>query len=596
MKPTDLPRWDLSVLYAGPNAPEIRTELAALQTAAERFAETYQHRVASLSAADLMVALGSLETLLGEIYRPQAHASLLSSTDALDDTVRAMNTAVSDVATEVHNRLRFFDLELASAPEEVVAGWMAEAVTEGHRHHLRRARESAPHVLSTEVERVIATKNLTGRRAWSQLYTEVTAGWEIPLEVDGETRTMNLAQLRALRTNTDREIRRRAHQAILDRFERESPLFAYILNTLYQDHRTEGDLRKYTDPVAPTLLDDEIDAATLHALMSAVEAHYPVAQAYFGLKARALGLEKLMSHDVLAPYPMATREVSWTSARDLVLKAFGALHPEVADIARRFFTERRIDAEPRAGKQDGAFCAGMIPGTPPYVLLNYTGNLHDVLTLAHELGHGVHFVLAGRRQSLVNYWPTTPMAETASVFAEMVLTRDLLSSERDPAVRRQLLATRIEEALGTIHRQVCFTRYEIRAHARRAEGVVPAAGFSDLWAREHDRLYGTAVERTPGDAWGWAAIPHLVHYRFYCYAYAFGQLLVFSLYRAWEENPSIFVPRYLDLLASGGSESPAVILSRVGIDITDPTFWARGLEVVTRMVEDFRSEVVSAVP
>jgi oligoendopeptidase F len=223
--------------------------------------------------------------------------------------------------------------------------------------------------------------------------------------------------------------------------------------------------------------------------------------------------------------------------------------------------------------------------------MNFTGRLSDVATLAHELGHGVHFALAGRRQSMLNYYPTTPMAETASVFGEMCLTRNLLAAERDPAVRRQLLAARIEDALGTIHRQVCFTRYELAAHARRAEGMVPTTELGALWSRELARFYGDAVERSPRDAWGWAGIPHLVHYRFYCYSYAFGQLLVFALYRQWDRDGAAFVPRYLELLASGGSDAPARLLAGVGIDVTDPDFWRRGLEVVTAMVEDFRALV-----
>ncbi len=559
--------------------------------AADAFALRFQGRVAALQGAELRDALGALEAVLSTVYRPQAYSGLASATATLDDAVRAMNTRVSEAGTDAQNRLRFFDLELAAASESVHAAWAADPALGDYGHYLRRVREGAPHLLSREVENAVATKNLTGRRAWSQLYTEVTAGWTFPFEAHGETRDRNLAELRALRTDVDREVRRRAHAAVLDRFGRDANLFAFIVNTLYQDHRSETDLRRYPDAVAPTLLDDELNAATLDALMTAVEANYPVAQRYFTLKAKALGLPKLTTHDVLAPYPQAEKTVPWMDARSRVLQAFAALDPTVAEVARGFFDERRIDAEPRAGKRDGAFCAGMIPGTAPYVLLNYAGTLHDVMTLAHELGHGVHFALAGRRQSLLNYWPTTPMAETASVFGEMVLARDLLAGEKDRDVRRQLLAARIEDALGTIHRQVCFTRYERNAHARRAQGVVPAAELSALWSREHDRLYGDAVERAPYDTWGWAAIPHLVHYRFYCYSYAFGQLLVFALYRLWEKDGAAFVPRYLDLLAGGGSEAPATLLARVGIDITDPGFWARGLEVVTQMVEEFRAEV-----
>jgi oligoendopeptidase F len=378
---------------------------------------------------------------------------------------------------------------------------------------------------------------------------------------------------------------------VLERLRDESPLIAYILNTLYQDHRLETDLRRYPHPVAPTLLDDELPLATLDALMTAVESHYPVAQRYFSLKAKALGLDQLATHDVLAPYPDGEREVRFDEARDEVLAAFDALSPRAQELARGFFDEGRIDAEARPGKRDGAFCAGMVPGVAPRVLVNFQGRLRDVFTLAHELGHGVHFALAAEKQSLLNYWPTSPMAETASVFGEMLLTRRLLGAVQDRATRRQLLAARIEEALGTIHRQVAFTRYERNAHDERARAVLTTERLCELWSAETGRLYGDAVARGPLDVWGWAGIPHLLHYRFYCYSYAFGQLLVFALYERWQREGDAFVPRYLELLAGGGGDTPVALLKPLGIDLTDPDFWRGGLEVVTRMVDEFADAV-----
>lgn len=589
--PDTLPRWELGSLYPSVTAPEIDADLATAKSLAEAFAARYQGAVASLGPDALAEALVSYETLLDRVYRPQMYASLASSVDTFDDATRSLQARCGESATATMNLVRFLDVEIAAATEDVVAAWRAAPALARYTHFLDRARLFAPHTLDRRVEGALATKDLTGRRAWSQLYNELTAGFTFPFEVRGETRDRTLSEVRGLRMDADRDVRARAQAAVLERFERESPVIAYIINTLYQDHRLENELRGYAEPVGPTLLDDELPRATLDALMTAVEDHYPVAQEYFRLKARALGLDRLATHDVLAPYPEGERNVPWSDARAEVLRAFRALDPSLGDIAEAFFTEGRIDAEPRPGKRDGAFCSGMVPGLSPRVMLNYNGRLSDVSTLAHELGHGVHFALAGQRQSLLNYWPTTPMAETASVFGEMCLTRNLLEAERDPAVRRQLLAARIEDALGTVHRQVCFTRYELNAHARRAAGVIPAQDLCALWSREAERFYGDAVERSPRDAWGWAGIPHLIHYRFYCYSYAFGQLLVFALYRQWERDGAAFVPRYMELLASGGRDAPAAMLKRVGIDVTDPDFWRRGLEVVTGMVEDFRKLV-----
>lgn len=582
-----LPTWDLTPLYVAPDAPEIERDIAAARDLADAFAARYQGAVAGLDGASLALCLREYEAVLDRIYRPQMYANLAHSTATLDDVVRALHTRAGEATTDALNRVRFLDVELSVAPEEAHVRWREDPALAGYAHHLERSRLFAPHTLSNDVERALATKNLTGRRAWSDLYNELTAGFTFELDVRGETKTLNLAETRALRMDRDRDVRRRASLAVLDRFGRESHVIGYIINTLYQDHRLENELRRYGDPVAPTLLDDELSHETVQALMTAVEDHYPVAQEYFKLKARALGLPRLATWDVLAPYPEAEKGVAWADAQTEVLRAFGAVDGGLASIAQAFFDERRIDAAPRAGKRDGAFCAGMVPGLAPRVLMNFTGRLPDAMTLAHELGHGVHFALAGEKQTLLNYWPTTPMAETASVFGEMMLARNLLDQERDPGVRRQLLASRIEDALGTVHRQVAFTRYEMNAHDRRARGVVPASELSGLWSMEMGRLYGDAVERGPQDHWGWAGVPHLVHYRFYCYSYAFGQLLVFALYRQWEEDGVAFVPRYRELLASGGRDAPTRLLGRVGIDVTDPDFWRRGLEVVTRMVEEF---------
>jgi oligoendopeptidase F len=586
-----LPHWNLSPLYSSVHAPEIERDIAASRAAADEFATRYEKTIATLDASSLAEALQKYERFMMLVYGPQMFTMLASATNALDDATRAVHTRAGEAATDALNRVRFLDVELASAPDEVFARWKASPELARYQHFLDRSRLFAPHTLSREVENVLATKNLTGRRAWTNLYDELTAAFSFEFEVRGDTRTRTLSEMRGLRMDSDRDVRARAHAQVLERFQKDSSVIAYIVNTLYQDHRMENDLRGYNDPVAPTLLDDELPRKTLDALMTAVEEHYVVAQEYFSLKARALGIEKLATHDVLAPYPSGERSVSWEDARTEVVRAFGDVDSKLGAIAEAFFVDQRIDAEPRAGKRDGAFCSGMLPGVAPRVLLNYNGRLSDVMTLAHELGHGVHFALAGEKQNVLNYWPSTPMAETASVFGEMMLAERLLEREHDGAVRRQLLAARIEDALGTVHRQVCFTRYEMNAHARRGEGVVSTDDFCRMWSHELTKFYGDSVVRGEKDVWGWAGIPHLVHYRFYCYSYAFGQLLVFALYAQWKRDGRAFVPKYLALLESGGCDTPHALLARVGIDVTDPDFWRRGLEVVTQMVAEFKALV-----
>ncbi len=582
------PTWDLTDLYSGPDDPRLAADLDRADALATELASAHQGQVAALDGPGLAALLRRYEEALTAMYRPQMYARLMQSTQGDDEAVRASASRCGERGTAVANRLRFIDTELGKVGDEVAARWAASPELASYAHHVSRARSQAPHTLAGEVESALSTKDLTGRRAWTELYDQRTTGWRFELTVKGEAKTLTLPELRGLREDPDRDLRRSAWGALTERLQSEGELLTYITNTVYQDHKLETDLRGYASPEAPTMLDDELPLATLDALMSAVEAHYPVAQEYLRVKGRALGLDRLASWDLLAPWPAPERDCDWPTSRAMVLDAFGALAPDIADRARAFFDERRIDALPRAGKRDGAFCSGMLPGIGPRVLTNHHGRLRDVFTLAHELGHGVHFALAGEVQSPLNYWPTSPMAETASVFGEMVLARSLLDGERDPTLRRALLAQRIEEALGTIHRQVAFTRWEREAHARRAAGTVPASELCALWTREMDRLYGDAVERFEADRWGWSAIPHLIHYRFYCYSYAFGQLLVFALYALWERDAAAFVPKYRELLAGGGGDAPAAMLSRLGVDITDPGFWARGLDVVTRMVEDFR--------
>jgi len=584
-----LPTWDLSDLYAADDAPSLDADLQAAEDKVASLRAQHLGTLAGLDPVALASLLGDYEGTLALLYRPQMYASLRSATDSQDEAVRALAARVGERATAIGNALRFVDVELAAAPAPVFAAWQAAPVLADLQHFLQRARAAAPHTLDDRVESALATKDLTGKRAWVRLYDELCAGWRFA-SLDGSHDTLTLAEVRALREDPSRDTRRKAQAAALERFAAHGDTFGHIVNTLYQDHRLEGALRGHTDPVGPTLLDDELPRATFDALMTAVEAHYPVAQEFFRLKAEALGLDTLATCDLLAPFPGAEPAIAWETARDLVLDAFAALSPRLRDDARAFFDSGRIDAAPRPGKRDGAFCAGMIPSVLPRVLVNYHGRPRDVHTLAHELGHGVHFALAGRAQRLLNYWPTSPMAETASVFAEMVLTRALLDRATDPAVRRRLLASRIEEALGTIHRQVAFTRYELEAHTARAEGHLSAEALGDLWSAELQRLYGTAVTRIDLDRWGWAGVPHLVHYRFYCYSYAFGQLLVFALYRLWTRDPVAFVPRYERLLASGGGDTPAALLRDLGVDITDPGFWAEGLSVVTEMVQELRAQ------
>jgi oligoendopeptidase F len=578
--------WNLADLYEAPDDPQLTRDLARAAALAAEFAKAHRGRVAAMRPAELAAALRAFEGLMDLAYRPQLYASLLFAGNTGDPRAQALLDRTRQATAEAFNEVKFFDIEVKQLGAAAFDVLLAAPELSAFRHHLEAQRKFAPYTLSEAEEQLAEVKNLTGRSAFSQLYTEVSSRIRVPVQVEGHVKDLNVSEARALRSSPDRALRRRATDGLMRAFEEQSHVLNYCFNTLFQDHALEVKKRGFGDVTEPTYLEDELPAAVVEALMSATEKRYGLAQRYLRLKAKALGLTDFSSHDVLAPLDKVEKKVPFAQGRALVLSSFGAFEPRFAEIATEFFDKRWIDALPRPGKRDGAFCSGMLPSQHPYVLLNYNERLEDVSTLAHELGHGIHFYLS-RRNGPLNFWATTPMAETASVFAELVLMRRLLDEEKDALVQRSLLAMRIEDILATVFSQVSYTRWEQKAHARRAQGVVPAEEYSALWLDERRRLYGDAVRFLPQDRWGWISIPHFINHRFYCYSYAFGQLLVLALYRKYQDEGPGFVPRYVELLSSGCSATPQRLLSAIGVDVADPAFWDRGFVTLECLIDDF---------
>jgi oligoendopeptidase F len=360
-----------------------------------------------------------------------------------------------------------------------------------------------------------------------------------------------------------------------------------VFNNIFLDHKIDCELRHYNDVVMPTHLSNEIAPETVEAMMQAVERHYPLAQEYFRLKARLLGLDRLKNTDLYAPIAAAAEEIPFAQARDLILTALGRFSEQFAALASDFFNKRWIDAEVRAGKRGGAFCAAFTPRHHPYVLCSYNGTSRDVSTVAHELGHGIHYSLS-RCQKLLNYDAPLVLAETASVFAEIVLTRHLLAETTSPAARRALLCNLLEEMYGTVFRQTALTRFEMAAHQKRRAGRLSDEEISALWLQEQEKLFGLSVEMIPAYRWGWTYISHFIHSRFYCYSYSFGELLTLALFQHYLDEGETFVPGYLRLLESGGSQRPEHALAQLGIDINRPEFWDHGFRIIEGFLADLR--------
>lgn len=578
--------WDLADLYAGPDDPRLESDLAGALAAARAFAERHRGRVAALDAAGLVAALDELEALEEPAHRAGVYAQLVFAADTATPRHGALLQHVQERASEIRNALVFFELEWVALDDAAAEKLLADPALARRHHLLATMRRYRPHLLSEPEEKLLEEAANTGARAWSRLFDETLASLRFPLTGrDGEkAEEKTEEEILALLYDPDRETRRRAADALTQGLRANARLLGFVFNTLVQDKASRDRLRRYPEPAADRHLANEIEPATVAALLGACESRYDLVHRYYRLKRQLLGLDELRDYDRYAPIAAAEGQRSWDSARQLVLEAYRDFAPELAEIAGGFFTGRWIDAELRPGKRGGAFSASTVPSAHPYVLLNFTGNLRDVATLAHELGHGVHQYLS-RGQGLFQQDTPLTTAETASVFGEMLVFRRLLREEEDPKVRLGLLCGKLEDAFATVFRQVAMTRFEEALHAaRRREGELPIERVNALWMDANRPMFGDAVTLRDEYAWWWLYIPHFVHSPFYCYAYAFGELLVLALVRRYDEEGPAFVPRYLQMLAAGGSESPREVVARTGLDITDPGFWARGLSLLEELL------------
>jgi oligoendopeptidase F len=579
-------RWDLADLFASPDDPRLEEALSRCRVRAEAFAARYRNTIETPAGPDpdhLLAALRELEALQEQLGRVGSYAGLLYASDTSSPVYRDLRERAEVAGTEIGNLVLFFDLEWMALAEEPAARLLAAPALAGYRHHLAQMRRLRPHTLTEAEERLLNERDNTGRRAFARLFTELTTSLVFPIQREGREERLTMSEVLALVHDPDRELRRRAYESVFGVLSGQGLVLTYVYDTLVQDHLVADRLRRFPHPMAERNLGNEIDEDAVQQMLAVTEANYPVAQRYFGLKARLLGLPRLALHDQYAPVGAVLPACAFGRARDTVLEAFAAFSPRFADVAQRFFTERWIDAEVRRGKQGGAFCASPSPSLHPYILCNYTDNLRDVMTLAHELGHGLHGWLA-RRQTLFNYDTPLTMAETASVFAEFLVFDHLLRTERDPAVRLALLAGKIEDTCATVFRQAVLTRFEQAVYRRRAAGRLTAEAVGQDWLASNRPYYGEAVELPEDYRWGWSYIPHFIYSRFYCYAYVFGELLVLSLYRQYKEEGPSFIPRYIQLLEAGGSDAPEALLGPLGVDFHAPAFWQRGFEELKALV------------
>jgi len=591
-------RWDLSPLYAAVDDPALRRDLEAAKAAAATFRADWRGRIAApqLNAADLATALERYAALQLLALRPYLYAQLLFSADGSEARHMRLLAEVRESWQGISEDLVFFELEMLRLPTESFDRLRAAPELAPYGHHLDLLRAHAPYTLSEEVEQALKRKDLTGKEAFVQLFDELSASLRYRFQMPGEEAEREVAgeELLALLYHADRAVRERSFATYLETHGAQALVLTACFNNLMLDHGKEIELRRYPDRMTPTCLSSETAPEMVEQMLAVSEAHYPLAREYFALKRQLLGYPELKNTDLYAPLAGGgERHFPFAEAWDLVEEAYGGFHSELAAAVAALPKTGRLDVAPRHAKSGGAFCLGLYPGADPYVLLNHTGTLRDVSTLAHELGHAAHYVLAGG-QNLYHYHPPLPLAETASVFGEMLVTRHLLERERDRQVRIALLCAKLEEIIATTFRQAMLTRFEQAAHARRSAGLLTADELCELWLEQNARLFGGAVTMIPAYRWGWSYISHFIHARFYCFSYVFGELLVLALYRKYQEEGPTFAPRYLELLRAGGSASPTELLRPLGIDLADPHFWAGGYTVVGEMLAELQALVRGA--
>ncbi|MGL4287992.1 MAG: M3 family oligoendopeptidase [Phreatobacter sp.] len=586
-----LPQWDLSALYDAIDAPAVRRDLDTAEQDALAFETAFKGRLEAIAQTagpetELAEAVIRYERLEDQLGRLASFAGLVYAGDTTDPVRAKFYGDIQEKITAISSHLLFFTLELNRIDDALIDRAMAGPKLGHYRPWIEDIRKDKPFQLEDRIEQLFHEKGMTGRAAWNRLFDETIAS--LRFTVDGEELTLE-PTLNFLQDTAEAK-RKAASDALAATFKNNLRTFTLITNTLAKDKEISDRWRGFEDVADSRHLGNRVEREVVDALVAAVRAAYPkLSHRYYKLKARWFGRETLNHWDRNAPLPkVESRTIPWNEARDTVLSAYSGFSPGMANIARRFFDERWIDAGVRPGKAPGAFAHPTVPSAHPYVLLNYQGKPRDVMTLAHELGHGVHQVLAAPNGALMAPTPLT-LAETASVFGEMLTFKAILEATTDPIQKKALLASKVEDMINTVVRQIAFYSYERKIHIARRDGELTTEAICEAWMSVQAESLGPAIALKPGYETFWAYIPHFIHSPFYVYAYAFGDCLVNSLYAVYETADKDFSERYLAMLAAGGTKHHSEVLAPFGLDARDPAFWQGGLSVIERMIGELEA-------
>jgi oligoendopeptidase F len=585
-----LPNWNLADLYPSTDAPEIERDLKTLTALAGEFKRDHEGQLAGLSGAALLEALLAYERMQDLAGRIGSYAQLAYAGNMTDPVLARFQQNISERLNEVGVQTLFFTLELNRIEDATLDKQLTHVPLQRYVPWLDSVRAFRSHQLSDEAEKLLHEKAISGRQAWNRMFDETMA--ELRFEVEGESEKLSSNQVLNLLTDRDGKKRKAAAMGLAKGLKENQRIFSLVTNTLAKDKEVEDKWRQFARPVSSRNLANQVEDGVVDALVTAVKASYPkLSHRYYKLKAKWMGVDALDFWDRNAPLPRDDdRLIPWDEAQKTVLEAYHAFSPTLADVGRQFFDKNWIDAPSRPGKDPGAFAHPTVPSSHPYLLLNYNGRTRDVMTLAHELGHGVHQVLAGPQGALLADTPLT-LAETASVFGEMLTFQSLLARETDPAKRRILLAGKVEDMLNTVVRQIAMHNFETVLHDERRSGELMPERIAEIWLETQREALGSGIKLPEGSEYGvfWSYIPHFIHVPFYVYAYAFGDCLVNSLYAVYRNASSGFAEKYLDMLKAGGTKRHQELLAPFGLNAADPAFWSKGLGVVSGFINELEA-------
>ncbi len=574
--------WDLSDLYASSEDPQLAKDKKDILKEADAFADQYKGRVAELNASEFKGMFEQYEALQDKGGKIGSFAYLQWSTDTGNAAFGKLVQEANELSSELSQKLVFLNVEWLKIPDEQAQQLIEAPELAFYRHYLESSRRYKEHVLEEKQEQVLSATAVTGRNAWVRFFDETLGRAKFELDGKEYSEQEVLSKLH----DGDRDLRIRAHASLTKKFKELAHPLTFVFNTLLADKSTTDKLRKYPSWITSRNLANETDGKTVNALVDSVTSKYPLVQRYYKLKARLLGLDEMKDYDRYAPMMQNEATITWDEAKEMVMDSYTNFNSQMGEITGYFFEKNWIDAAIKPGKRGGAYSAGTVPSVHPYVFMNFDGKIRDVQTLAHELGHGVHQYLSRQQGPLQASTPLTT-AETASVFGEMLVFQKLLKELDDPQERLALIIGKIDDTIATVFRQISMNRFENAMHtARREEGELTTERFSELWMDQQKALYGDSVQLTDEYGIWWSYIPHFLHTPGYVYAYAFGELLVLALYEEYTQRPEGFADKYMELLSAGGSEWPEDLVAKMGLDITDPGFWDKGLAAFERMVEE----------